>query len=238
MLVRALIFSFAMLALSSPAHAVLFRNSYISFELPPAWECKPDGTDWVCTNTYAKAAKEAIIIFTAKEVGPVDTLANYENHLKTPKSIPDKTGKYVPSKVEQVTQRRINNQPWVDGMHLGSEIASYYTRYLATVKDRIAILVTFSAHKDHYTKYSSDFINAIGSLQVVAAKDLLDSRPKQLATGVQETVGTPITPEPITGPVDLPPSPTGNGKDLSMKLFGVALLLAAAGYYLWRKRNQ
>ena len=35
----------------------------------------------------------------------------------------------------------INDHPWLDGLHLNSEIPGYYTRYLATIKDQLAILV-------------------------------------------------------------------------------------------------
>lgn len=67
----------------------------------------------------------------------------------------------------------INQHTWIDGMHFASEVPNYYTRYLATTKDKIAILVTFSAHKAHYAKYSNDFFRAIESLRVVATKNLM-----------------------------------------------------------------
>lgn len=238
---RSIIFVTAATALiSSLAHATLFRNSYISFELPPAWKCKPDATDWICTNTYSRAAKEAIIVFTAKEAGPADTLQNYEDHLKIAKSLPKQTGGFSTSTVEVVTQRMINGQPWIDGMQLGSEVNQYYTRYLATTKDNIAILVTFSAQKDYYTKYSADFINAIGSLRVVAAKDILSNpSSSKMAMGSNETIGAPISPEAFSGPTNVPPVPSANGRDgLATKLFALALILGVAGIYLWRKKHK
>src|SRR6185312_5686077 len=139
------------------AHAKRFRNAYVSFELPPNWNCKLEGSEWVCENEFSNKTKEAIIILTAKE-------------------------------------RMISNQMWIDGMHLGSEVGPYFTRYLATIKDKIAILVTFSAHKEQYTKYSADFIKAIESLRVVATKDSLGDRGGGVGfgPGVGETIGAPI----------------------------------------------
>ncbi|MCB0351818.1 MAG: hypothetical protein KDD38_11585 [Bdellovibrionales bacterium] len=202
--------------------------------MPPNWECKLDGTEWVCISKYEKQAKEAIIILTAKEVGPTDTLTTYTSHLKSPRSLPDKTGKVTPSKVLHVKERLIAGHPWIDGMHLGSEIASYYTRYLATVKDRLAILVTFSAHKDHYTKYSSDFLKAIESIRVVAPKDILDSNPQIPMQGNNERQGLPIR-LPEIDPSAMPPEPKGN--DLKTKLSALALLIGAIGFYLWRRKK-
>lgn len=222
--------------LSTQSHAELFKNSYVSFELPPNWKCDLDGTEWVCISKFAKQSKEAIIILTAKEVGPTDSIAAYTTYLKTPKSIPDKSGKMTTSQVITVQQRLISNHPWIDGMHKGSEISSYYTRYLATVKERLAILVTFSAHTDHYTKYSSDFLQAVQSLRVVAAKDILENnnQPAMNVTGVR---GLPLENQTFSGGgVEAPIEP--KGQDLKTKIILVAILLAAIGLYLWRRKKK
>jgi hypothetical protein len=227
----------SLLIFAPTANATLFQNSYVSFELPPSWDCKLDGTEWICVSQYAKQSKEAIILLTAKEMGPNDSLSNYEAKLKTPRQLAEKSGKIVPSKVLQVKQRSINNHPWVDALHLGSEIASYYTRYLATVKDRIAILVTFSAHQEHYTKYSADFLKAVESLRVVAAKDILDAKPSALPQKSNETIGTAISePTPFEGG-EAPPEPNA-ASDLKTKLLALALLIGAVGFYIWRKKKK
>jgi len=168
---RSLIFV-TILGLSLSAQAKLFSNSYVSFELPTNWKCKQEGYEHVCINKFSKKEKEAIIILTAKKRGPQDSLANYEGHLKTPRNM--KNYKNIPysSKVKVVKKRKINGVDWVDGIHLGSEVETYYTRYAATVKDSLGILVTFSAHKDHYAKYSNDFMKAIQTLKVIAPRSL------------------------------------------------------------------
>ncbi len=229
---------FLAVAASEPVEAALFQNSYVSFELPNNWSCKLDGTEWVCISSYADKSKEAIIILAAKEAGPTDNLPAYLTHLKTPRTLIDKTGKPTSSTVLQVRERQIASHPWVDGMHLGSEIASYYTRYLATVKDRLAILVTFSAHKQHYTKYSADFLKSIESLRVIATKDLMDPRPKmsQGPTG-NETIGVPVGIGMSDSSAEgMPPEPASNS-DLKTKLIALALLIGAVGFYLWRKKK-
>lgn len=154
------------------AQAKLFKNSYISFELPPNWNCKQEGFEHICINNFSKKQKEAIIILTAKKRGPQDSLAGYEAHLKQPRNMTNyKNTPYV-SKVKAVRKRKISGVDWIDALQLGSEVQTYYTRYAATVKDSLGILVSFSAHKDHYAKYSSDFIKAIQSLKVIAPKEL------------------------------------------------------------------
>jgi hypothetical protein len=227
---------FACLIFSLGANAKLFSNSYVSFDLPPNWDCKREGTEWLCISQFSTKAKEAIIILTAKEVGPTDTLAQYMAHLKEPRSLPAKAGPPTPSKVLHVQQRNVNNHPWVDGLHLGSEVTTYYTRYLATIKDRIAILVTFSAHRSHYTQYSNDFIRAIESLRVTATKDMM---PQARTASPDKTKGHIGTPIPSSGDFETFPGEDSTGGAAGLrKLLGLALILAAVGLIIYMRSRK
>lgn len=223
------------------AHAKRFRNAYVSFELPPNWNCKLEGSEWVCENDYSGKTKEAIIILTAKEVGPNDTLAAYMAHLQTPRTIPGRGGVPTKSQIIHVKERMIYNQMWVDGMHLGSEVGPYFTRYLATIKDKISILVTFSAHKEHYTKYSGDFIKAVESLRVVATKDSLGDR----AGGVEnrassETIGMPTGSSPTPYGAEILPEEGANSRTKSkyMDWLLLALILGAVGGFYYVRNSK
>ena len=237
-----MIFRCALLALfliANAAHAKRFRNAYVSFELPPNWNCKLEGSEWVCENDFSAKTKEAIIILSAKEVGPTDTLQAYMAHLQTPRTLQGKGGVVSKSKIVHVKERLIANQMWVDGMHEGSEVGPYFTRYLATIKDRIAILVPFSAHKQHYTKYSGDFIKAVESLRVVATKDTLGDRGGGMdARRGAETIGAPIGQNiPSYDTENLPGEGSGRGKKYFNFLL-LAILAAVVGFIFYRRANQ
>ena len=243
------------IVLPEQAAAKNFRNSYVSFELPSKWDCYLENTAWVCRYAISKSCigpkastklcaaqrkktKEAIIILTAKEVGPKDSYQVYYNHLKKPRPIVTKQGRRSKSKIIHVKPVNIDKHKWVDGMHLGSEIPHYYTRYLATIKGNIAVLVTFSAHKLFYTKYSSQFFRAIKSLRVVATKASMSSskgiRPKNSGQ-----LGQNIMPDGIID--DMSDNDFGDGEEEggsgSNYLFLIAFLLAAVGIYIWFKRR-
>lgn len=234
---RLVLTSFALILLTFSAHAKVFRNAYIAFEMPESWKCNLEQTEWVCRSEQSKESKEAIIILTAKEVGPTDSFALYESHLSTAIPLPLKAGGTSPSKVVYKSKNvQINDQQWVDGLHMGSEVNNYFTRYLATIKDKIAILVTFSAHKDYYTKYSQDFFKAVMSLRVIASKNLL-ARPDlgPIRPG-SETLGAPIgsaMPADMFSPEE-PQSKKGNNS----MMFGLAILLAAIGAYVFLKAKK
>jgi hypothetical protein len=218
------------------AGAKTFQNSYVQFELPDRWECKLEGTEWVCSSLKKDESKEAIFVLTAKEVGPSDTLEAYEAHLRQPKSIPNASGKPVQSQVKSLERRQINGHVWVDSLHLGSEIPQYYTRYLATTKDRLAILVTFSAHQLHFTKYSADILRAVQSLVVKAQFSLGNSAPSAAVGGKGEIIGGPVgMPTGDFNTDELPREPSGRGPG---KLIALFILIAAVGAYLFLKKRK
>ncbi len=231
---------FSSLLLTSPdAQAKTFTNAYMSFELPDKWDCSLEQTEWVCRPSAADQSQQAIIILTAKEVGPSDSLPAYEAHLKVPRQITSRTGTMIMSEILTVEPMRIADQPWVNGFHKSSEVPNYLTRYLATTKDKIAVLITFSAHQLYYSKYSQDFLRAMSSLRVIAPKSL------GRAGGGGESDGPfGVAQNPDLGGVDLPPEEgpgAGGGGALGEKtkmVLAAAVILAAIGAYLLLKRGK
>lgn len=223
------------------AHAKVFRNAYVSFELPDKWACNLEQTEWVCrTSNPGVDRREAIIVLTAKETGPSDNLGSYETHLKQPRTILARNGQSLQSQVIKVENRRIDNFPWVDGFHLASEIPNYYTRYLATTKDKIAVLVTFSAYKTAFTKYSSDFFRAIESLRIIASRSMMAPGGAG-AGGAGGTLGGPLGGGIGFGADQALPdeAETGRGKSSdTTTVLGLAILVGAVGIYFFMKRKQ
>lgn len=221
--------------------AKVFRNAYVAFELPDSWKCVLEHTEWVCRSEAAAASKEAIIILTAKEVGPTDSFDAYTNHLNSPQTAQKAAGAAPSRIVSPAKQVKITDQIWIDGLHMGSEVPNYFTRYLATIKDRIAILVTFSAHKDHYTKHSQDFFKAVQSLRVIATKNLLATPEMGPIRPGSETLGAPIGGAMPSDMLMSEENQNGSGGSASrtkMMLMGIALLLAGLAIYVFIKMKK
>lgn len=156
--------------LSSQVFSKTFSSQFSEFELPNGWECALEGSEWVCQSENKDRKKEAIIILAAKYRGEQDSLDQYQAYLKAAKSFSLPGGKTQISEAKSVTIREINNQRWVDALHLASEVPGFYTRYLATVKDSLGIAVTFSVAKDHYDSYQDIFEKIIATLKVFDQK--------------------------------------------------------------------
>ncbi len=229
---------FSFFFVSSLSTAKIFRNSYISFEIPEIWKCVLESTEWLCRADKTQESKEALIILTAKEVGPTDQLTLYQQHLNNPLRGLRVQG--APSKVVyQAKSSKINDQVWIDGLHMGSEVGNYFTRYLATLKDKVAILVTLSAQKDQYTKYSQDFFKTVQSLRVIATKNLSSSPELGPLRPAGESLGTSIG---SAIPDDLM---EGNNDDAQAKgsskktlIYILIAALSGLGYFVYKKKNK
>jgi hypothetical protein len=231
----------ALVFITSAAHAKVFRNAYVSFDLPDKWDCAIESTEWVCRSSSPQVAKEAIIILTAKERGPTDELGAYETHLKSAKTILNRQGKEIQSKIIDIKQRQINGQTWVVGLQLNSEVPDYYTRYAATVKDNLGILVTFSAHQLVYTKYSNDFFNAILSLRVVADRNSLGGAGDSGGAGMLKPGSELLGPGQMGGfpqdfGADMPSDQ--NAKVGASVILAIVLLVVAGAIYIILKRRK
>jgi hypothetical protein len=212
----------------------------VSFELPDKWDCQLEQTEWVCRPTSPQEQQQAIIILTAKEVGPSDSLPAYMAHLKTPRQITSRAGTIINSEVLTVDEKKIADQPWVDGFHKSSEVPNYLTRYLATTKGKIAVLVTFSAHQLYYSKYAQDFLRAIGSLRVIAPKE---NPNRGGGAGGDGPFGLATNPD-LSGGMVLPGEEQGaggSGGALGTKtktVLALAVILAAIGFYMLVKKGK
>ncbi len=228
------LFSFG---LSLQSNAKTFTNAYISFNMPDSWNCNLEQTEWICRASKAEETKEAIIILTAKEVGPTDSFSNYRQHLNSSIQSQARSGQGASQIIYPAKDLKISGQDWLDGLHLSSEVPNYYTRYLATIKDgKIAILVTFSAHKSFYPKYSQLFFDAINSLKVNATTDLLAKMNSGPIRGAADDMfGSREGGLMLDGDV---PVPVQSSSKANLYI-GLALILAAAGIYLvYRSRKK
>jgi hypothetical protein len=156
--------------LSFPLHAKRFASQYCEFELPSGWECALEGSEYVCQSENADRKKEAIIILAAKSRGEQDNLDEYMVYLKKSKDYNLPGGKKQTSEAKTVKLSRINDQQWVDALHLASEVPGFYTRYLATVKEDLGVAVTFSVSKDLYSTYQPMMDKLVSTLRVFRQK--------------------------------------------------------------------
>lgn len=221
-----------------------FKNAYISFEMVDSWRCKLEQTEWVCRSEDPQESKEAVIILTAKERGPTDSFPIYYDHMNKPMTMIQKNGATGQSTITiPPKELNVNDQKWLDSLHVNSEVQNYYTRYLATIKDDIAILVTFSVHNKYFAKHSANFMNTVKSLRVIAPKDLTSNPSAGPLRGAGETLGVGISgampSDLLAGDDGMSDGKGGKGGPFENKLFlGLIILILAIMAYVGIKMFQ
>jgi len=224
------------------AWAAKWANQFTEFELPPSWACNLEGAEWVCQNTDEAKKKEAIIVLAAKLKGDQDSLDQYLAYLKAAKSYTSVAGKPMKSEPKFAKTVNLNGQPWVDALHMESEIPGFYTRYLATIKDDIGVLVTYSIAKNKYPEYQKEFDNLIRTLKVFRKSGGINVAPSNtnlMNTQIPQTVseGT-VFPGGLNvqGGSDQRAAPkTASGND-DLFLYGI-IAVAAIGLIIFKKKR-
>lgn len=229
-----LIFS---LVICASAEAKVFQNSYVSFEVPDNWTCAQEGMAWTCTPSGFNESKEAVIVLAAKVAAPEDNLQNFLTYLKQPKKIATKVGTPMPSQLMYANERMLAGNRWIQAQHIGSEIQEYITLYLATVKDHLAILVSFSAEQNHYKTYNPIFDHAMKTLKIVASNQLLFPKQKMNPSdtmGIQMAGGnSAVTPDMM------PPPPLHKKSSRALVLLLILIVAVGAGVYaFWTRRKK
>jgi hypothetical protein len=235
--------SFAWLALfllPMSAQAARFTNQFIEFELPPQWQCNLEGAEWVCQSTNEARKKDAIIVLAAKLKGDQDSLDQYLQYLKSPKTYTSVQGKTVKSEVKYAKTVSLQGQVWVDSLHMESEIPGFLTRYLATVKADIGVLITYSVNKDKWKDYVSDFESLVNTLKVFRkagepglnakgpGENLFDQKiPTTLDTGT-------VFPTAVQGGASDQPKLQQKSDDSLLWIIGGAAVVL---FLIWRRRR-
>lgn len=237
--IYALLFALAFL-LPTHGFAKTFANQFIEFQLPDKWDCQLDGTEWVCQSTDEQKKRDAIIVLAAKiKKAGMDELPIYKAHLEKPQTYQSLSGESITSESRYTKEIDISGKPWIDSLHLQSEIPDFYTRYLATVEADLGILVTFSVRKDKYEEYAPDIENMVKSLRAFRKEGDVNS---QNGGAGNSAIGNPDdTIFKTGGDAGTAKSKSGSGssKGESAGMLGLLVLLAAgAGGFIWWKKKQ
>jgi hypothetical protein len=148
-------------------------------------------------------------------------------------------GKPMKSEKKFAKTVNINNQAWVDSLHMESEIPGFYTRYLATVKQDIGVLVTYSINKDKYPQYLQDFENMVQTLKVFRKAGGINAAPANSNLFANTTIPQNIAENTVFNPLPAGgndvPKPKKESDDSMTYIIGAAVL--AIGFLIWKKKR-
>ncbi len=141
-----------------------FNSAFLTFDLPKNWSCKHIAGSWNCSNPNNSKTKGLIVVTTKKpKIG--STMSSFKSKLLQPKKT-TWNNKTILSEPQSAEELSIRGQKWIQATHLNGEIPNSTTKYLITIKNGLAILVTFTAQNQDYPKLSSSFLKSIESLRL------------------------------------------------------------------------
>jgi hypothetical protein len=129
----------------------------------------------------------------------------------------------------------ISGKPWVDSLHLASEIPDFYTRYLATVESDLGILVTFSVRKDKYDEYAPDIENMVKSMRAFRKPGDVNMG---AGGGSMDGVDPNATIFNSTEGTVKKKAPTGGGGDAGMMILLLLVVVGGGAFFIWKKKQQ
>ncbi|MEI7440494.1 MAG: hypothetical protein WCK43_02555 [bacterium] len=235
--VKFLIIAFACV-LSASASAKSFRSKFISMELPPNWDCQQEELDWVCQPDNPNLRNEAIVVIVTKAVNPPDdTFDKYKEYLKQTKAMRDLLGKGYTTQVKYVKDKKIRDQMWVDSLQIGPEIPGFISRYVASIKEQVAGLISYHVAESVFAKWAEVLDKMIDSAEIrfdpKAFDEIVKTRNMSLFVSPKQASFT--APKNQSGGVA--EAPKKDDGDLAIKIGGGVLILAAIGFIIYRKKK-
>lgn len=138
---------------------------YVKFDPPDGWKCEISQAVWICQSTNDTDRKESVILSIATVATDWDSLDNFESYLKQVRPYKDDSGSLVTPKITYTRRRNINGFFWVDSLQLNSELPGFWARYVATVQNKLAILITYIVSEENYSKLAPQFERMVASLK-------------------------------------------------------------------------
>ena len=157
-------YSFLFLFFSFCSSGKIFRSPYVMFEIGDSWICKSFGVNWVCHHYLGPNLQPSFIFTTAR-------MAAKSERLEFNKF---ETGEGTPLLLNPPRKVSINKHIWIDSFHQNSFYKNVLSRYERTIcckdlPENFQVLVGFHAFKENYPKYSSTFLKAIKSLNLLTS---------------------------------------------------------------------
>lgn len=208
-----------------------FSTSYLQLDIPEDWSCQKVQNDYACQpSSTSQLSKFAVLVISAKQSLPTDTLETLRMQLKAPPNTQQRTP--VTSKLEWSKTLETAGETWVENLHLNREIENFYTYQLGTVARGLVILLSYSYEKSK-SKDLESLVNLFRtSLQLLVAPSNSGVAPQPVGQNAALT-GTPVTLKDVLS------SPEGFQKKLfDPKVLGLSgILLFLVILALFKKRR-
>lgn len=218
--------------------AKTFKNKFVTLELPPNWDCHQEELDWVCQPENVNLRNEALVVIVTKAANPNDdSLAKYEEYLKNPKQMRDLVGNTYTTQIKYTKQKQIRDQMWVDSLQIGSEVPGFISRYVASIKEQVAALISYHVAETAFPKWAETLDKMIESAELrfdpKAFEEIIRGGNMKIFGKNPGGMGM-RKPTAVDEKAKEQTQETG---DLLTTMLGAAILVGAIGFYIYKKKK-
>jgi hypothetical protein len=214
-----------------------FRSKFVTMELPPNWDCQQEELDWVCQPENPNLRNEAMVVIVTKATNPTDdSLPKYEEYLKNPKQMRDLVGNAYTSEIKYVKQKKIRDLMWVDSLQIGSEVPGFVSRYVASIKEQIAGLISYHVGESVFPKWAETLDKMIETAELRFDPKAFEEIMKSRNMSVFGNVGGVQRRTP-TATQEAPKKAEDNSDTLTKAIGATAILAAIIGYIIYRRKK-
>ena len=169
--------------------SLALQTAYVNCDHPDGWLCEKSQGVYICQDTQDPQRKESLVLAIATVQTDWDSLENFEKYLKEPRKIEDEDRSILESKITYTRKRNLNGHWWVDSLQFNSELPGFWTRYVATVHKKLAILLTYIVSDEYYQRVAPKFERMVTSLKLNENFDLTAATKQELGFPGAERLG-------------------------------------------------
>jgi len=230
-----LVFSFALVC---GGWGKTFRSKFITLDLPPNWDCQEEELDWVCQPENPNLRNEALVVVVTKEAKPSDdNMQKYEEYLKSPKQMRDLVGNTYMTDIKYTKKKLIRNWWWMDSLQMGSEVPGFVSRYVVSIKEQIAAMISYHVAESVFPKWADTLDKMIESTELRFDPKAFDEIMRNRNSNILANKGGLLGRRSPGSVQENAKTPTGTSSELIQTISIVALIVAAIGYIIYRKRK-
>jgi LPXTG-motif cell wall-anchored protein len=219
------------------AQAKQFKTQFFSLHLPPNWDCVKEELDWVCQPDNLHERSEVFMVVVTKAVDPIDdNLKKYMEVLNQPRTLRNLRGDPYQSEVRYTRINKILDREWVDSLQFGSEIPGFYTRYLASIAEKVAGLVTYAIADSTYAKWAPVMERMIGTIELKFDPQAFEQLSQQSGSLLSSRGGA--FGGRTAAPDVSPPEQSTDGDSESSFIILALVIFSVGGYWFYKKKKK
>jgi len=149
----------------------------------------------------------------------------------------DLVGNTYMTDIKYTKKKLIRNWWWMDSLQMGSEVPGFVSRYVVSIKEQIAAMISYHVAESVFPKWADTLDKMIESTELRFDPKAFDEIMRNRNSNILANKGGLLGRRSPGSVQENAKTPTGTSSELIQTISIVALIVAAIGYIIYRKRK-